>query len=192
MIEDAKVRIILAEPSLVPRLKQLAPPHTIIRDLTSLCARPHATLKALIDLRRAGRFSNRNLAYIIYTSGSSGKPKGVMIEHRSIVNQMLWLHEVYHLDNTKVVLQKTPSSFDAAQWELLAPGCGATVVMAPEESHRDPVALISQIQEHKVTTLQCVPTLLQALLDVDSFTQCTSLRQVFSGGEVLSGVTLPR
>ncbi|MFJ5175683.1 amino acid adenylation domain-containing protein [Streptomyces griseoviridis] len=127
-----------------------------------------------------------DLAYVIYTSGSTGKPKGVMVEHRSIVSQMRWLHDECGIDEHETVLQKTPMSFDAAQWELLAVACGSTVVMGAPGIYRDPEAIIATVQRHGVTTLQCVPTLLQALLDTEKFPGCRSLRRIFSGGEALS------
>ncbi|HEY3609203.1 MAG TPA: AMP-binding protein, partial [Pseudonocardiaceae bacterium] len=71
-------------------------------------------------------------------------------------------------------------------WEILAPACGATAVMGAPGSYRDPELLIETIRTHGVTTLQCVPTLLQALLDTDELAGCTSLRQIFSGGEALT------
>ncbi len=185
MIEDTRARVIFCQEHLTARLAELA---------------PHGT--RIITLRDAGEFqvsrtegaheepaggpAPGDLAYIIYTSGSTGKPKGVMIEHRSIVSQMRWLHDVHAIDRTKTVLQKTPMSFDAAQWEILAPACGAKVVMGDPGIYRDPERLIETIAEHGVTTLQCVPTLLQALLDTEELHTCTSLTQIFSGGEALS------
>lgn len=52
--------------------------------------------------------------------------------------------------------------------------------------YRDPEMLIETMREQGVTTLQCVPTLLQALIDTEEFHTVTSLKQVFSGGEALS------
>jgi acyl-CoA synthetase (AMP-forming)/AMP-acid ligase II/thioesterase domain-containing protein/phenylpyruvate tautomerase PptA (4-oxalocrotonate tautomerase family)/acyl carrier protein len=109
-----------------------------------------------------------------------------MVEHRSIVNQMRWLHDVCGIDDGETILQKTPMSFDAAQWEILASACGTRVVMGAPGIYRDPEAIIATIVRHGVTTLQCVPTLLQALLDTDSLPACRSLRRIFSGGEALS------
>lgn len=185
MIEDCRVKIIFSQEKLKARLMELAPRGT-----------------RMVTLEEAEEFaiSNKNpekpgpaigarpnnLAYVIYTSGSTGQPKGVMIEHRSVVNQMYWLKNAYKINHEKIVLQKTPMSFDAAQWEILAPGCGSKVVLSGSGVYRDPAGLIETIVKHEVTTLQCVPTLLQALLDTDEFHDCTSLRQIFSGGEALS------
>ena len=48
---------------------------------------------------------------MIYTSGSTGKPKGVMIEHRSLVNRLHWMQHAYPIDESDVILQKTPYYF---------------------------------------------------------------------------------
>ena len=181
MIEDAGVDVVLTQEHLRPTLHDLSV--TVKRTVTldEIRGIPEQPRLPPAPGPRPG-----DLAYVIYTSGSTGKPKGVMIEHRSIVNQMKWLHDDCGIDGSKTVLQKTPISFDAAQWELLASGCGSTVVMGELGLYRDPEAIIETINRHEVTTLQCVPTLLQALIDTEDLPSCSSLRQIFSGGEALS------
>ncbi|MEV4455035.1 amino acid adenylation domain-containing protein [Microbispora sp. NPDC049633] len=181
MIEDAGVRVVVTQDELVARLTELAPAGTRIVTLKD-AARPAGSPGG----DRHPGLRPGNLAYVIYTSGSTGKPKGVMIEHRSIVSQMRWLRAGYGIGHDKTVLQKTPMSFDAAQWEILAPVCGSVVVVGPPGVYRDAERLIEVIRTHDVTTLQCVPTLLTALVDTEELHGCTSLTQVFTGGEVLS------
>ncbi|NQZ12592.1 MAG: AMP-binding protein, partial [Algicola sp.] len=60
-----------------------------------------------------------DLAYVIYTSGSTGQPKGVMVEHRALVNRIDWMQNQYQLSPEDAVLQKTPFSFDVSVWEFL-------------------------------------------------------------------------
>ena len=48
-----------------------------------------------------------NLVYVIYTSGSTGEPKGVMIEHHSLINQLNWVQQKYALSEKDIILQKT-------------------------------------------------------------------------------------
>ncbi|MFJ9426506.1 amino acid adenylation domain-containing protein [Streptomyces sp. NPDC101249] len=188
MLADAGVDIVITQEFLRSALQELAPSGVRVLTLDDVpsesaaasLGEPGSALLAEPDVRPD------DLAYVIYTSGSTGKPKGVMVEHRSIVSQMRWLHDACGIDANETVLQKTPMSFDAAQWELLAVACGSTVVMGAPGIYRDPEAIITTIQRHGVTTLQCVPTLLQALLDTEKFPECRSLRRVFSGGEALS------
>ncbi|WP_432000693.1 amino acid adenylation domain-containing protein [Streptomyces sioyaensis] len=177
MIEDSRTRVIVTQDHLAVRAAELAPPGT--RVVTLADAADHAAVGPAAVRPDA-------LAYVIYTSGSTGRPKGVMIEHRSIMSQMRWMHAYGHLGKGTTVLQKTPMSFDAAQWEILAPAVGGRVVMGAPGIHRDPEAVIETIVRHEVTALQCVPTLLQALLDTEEFHRCGTLGRVFSGGEALS------
>lgn len=185
MMEDARVNIVFCQSSLRSRLDGLVPTGTRIIIMEHALAHHIARGEKTATAAPVPAAPN-NLAYVIYTSGSTGKPKGVMIEQRSIVSQMNWLRSTYQLDASRVVLQKTPISFDAAQWEILAPSVGSTVVVGAPGVYRDPDALLEIIIQHNVTTLQCVPTLLQALLDNDACQDCSSLAQVFSGGEILS------
>ena len=127
-----------------------------------------------------------NLAYVLYTSGSTGQPKGVMISQRAICNHMLWMHERFPLKATDAVLQKTPFSFDASVWEFYAPLlAGARLVMAQPGGHQDAAYLLEVMEREGVTRLQGVPTLLRMLVSAGGLERCTQLREVFSGGEVL-------
>ncbi|WP_019435944.1 amino acid adenylation domain-containing protein [Streptomyces sp. AA0539] len=185
MIEDSGTGVVLAQRGLAARLAGLAPEGTRIvtpDEVTAFARRPHRPGPR----REPPEPRPEGLAYVIYTSGSTGKPKGVMIEHHSVVSQLDWLNTELEVNGDTVVLQKTPLSFDAAQWEILAPACGSTVVMGSPGVYRDVEGLVETIMRHGVTTLQCVPTLLQALVGNEEFAACTSLRQIFCGGEALS------
>ncbi|MEW2166598.1 amino acid adenylation domain-containing protein [Streptomyces sp. NPDC007084] len=176
MVEDSGTEVVVTQGHLVERLRRLVPDDVTVvtTETTTGDAGTHAQV------------AGSDLAYVIYTSGSTGKPKGVMIEQHSIVSQIQWLATCGHLGPGVTILQKTPMSFDAAQWEILAPAAGAHVVVARPGSFRDPELLIDQIRAYGVTSLQAVPTLLQALVDTGRFGGCTSLTRVFSGGEPLT------
>ncbi len=124
-------------------------------------------------------------AYVIYTSGSTGEPKGVLIEHRAIVNRLLWMREHYGFSADDRVLQKTPATFDVSVWEFFLPLlCGATLVLAPPQAHRDPAALARLIRVHGITTAHFVPSMLDAFLAAPD-AQGLQLRRVFTSGEAL-------
>ncbi|KMW74737.1 amino acid adenylation protein [Photorhabdus luminescens subsp. luminescens] len=185
MIEDSGIDVIFTQSHLKEQLQDIAPKSVLI--ITPEDVALTIETRTIEDILNTARVPNStSLAYIIYTSGSTGKPKGVMIEHHSIVNQMRFLAKAFSLGKHSRILQKTPMSFDAAQWEILAPAIGSQVIIGPLGCYRDPDAIIKTILQHQVTTLQCVPTLLQALLDNPNFLDCLSLTQVFSGGEALT------
>ncbi|WP_434524926.1 amino acid adenylation domain-containing protein [Photorhabdus asymbiotica] len=185
MIEDSGIDVIFAQSHLKEQLQDIAPKSVLI--VTPEDVAMTMKTRTIDDILNTTQVpESTSLAYIIYTSGSTGKPKGVMIEHHSIVNQMRFLAKTFRLGAHSRILQKTPMSFDAAQWEILAPAIGCQVIIGPLGCYRDPDAIIKTILQHQVTTLQCVPTLLQALLDNPNFLDCLSLTQVFSGGEALT------
>lgn len=124
-------------------------------------------------------------AYVIFTSGSTGKPKGVVVPHRAISHQIRWLGSEMALGSARILL-KTPTSFDAAQWELLANAAGGTIIIGPAGTHRNPAQIAQLVNTQRVTHLQCVPTLWRALVREPSFTTGSTLTHVFSGGEALT------
>ena len=82
--------------------------------------------------------TSSNLAYVIYTSGTTGNPKGVMIEHKGVVNRIQWMSSMYPLRKSDKILQKTPYVFDVSIWELLwASWYGACLIFAKREGHKD-------------------------------------------------------
>ncbi|MGX1541280.1 amino acid adenylation domain-containing protein [Streptomyces adustus] len=195
MIADSRTEVIVTEESLASRLAAMTPPGTRIVTVAQTQAQPQTLPQSRAKAGPGAVFGTpyapaatrgHDLAYVIYTSGSTGKPKGIGIEHRSIVSQMRWLAAEQGLDERRTVLQKTPLSFDAAQWEILAPACGSSVVVSEPGRYADPGGLIDLIVANEVTTLQGVPTLLQALVDTGRLSDCTSLTHVFSGGEALT------
>lgn len=146
-----------------------------------------------IPLELPDHLSPEHPAYLIYTSGTTGKPKGVLVSHRAIVNRILWMQDSYQLAAQDVVMQKTPCGFDVSVWEFFWPlMVGARLVMAEPDAHRDPLLLIQAIQEHGVTCLHFVPSMLAMFLmqlkylSSEKNSSCPSLRLVFCSGEALS------
>jgi|GEM_PF-138691 len=127
-----------------------------------------------------------DLAYMVYTSGSSGRPKGVLVEHRAIVNDVRWRQHAFPLSIEDAVLLRTPIGFDPAVWEVLgALSTGARLVVPPAEAELDTGRLVRLIAEEAVTLVQVVPSVLDVLLDEPDIGACGALRRVLCGGEPL-------
>ncbi len=129
-----------------------------------------------------------DLAYVIYTSGSTGQPKGAMNNHEAVCNSLLWMQQKFQLGDGDVVIQKTPFSFDVSAWEFFWPiMTGTPLVFAKPRGHLDPGYLANLIEQHQVTTVTFVPSMLQAFLEQpDLRRRCRSLRTIICIGEALS------
>ncbi|MEV0293655.1 amino acid adenylation domain-containing protein [Nocardia sp. NPDC050710] len=140
----------------------------------------------LRDAERRAPLRPGNIAYLMFTSGSTGVPKGVAVPHAAVVDHLGWMSEHIGLDESDTVLQKTPVTFDVSIWELFWPlGIGATLAIAPPSAHTDPAELTRVIIAHAVSTLQFVPSTLSNHLNVVSdFPAC--VRRVLTIGETLT------
>ncbi|MEQ9810562.1 amino acid adenylation domain-containing protein [Streptococcus jiangjianxini] len=134
-----------------------------------------------------------DLAYIIFTSGTTGKPKGVMIEHAGLSNRIQWMNDKYPLNEKDIIYQKTNYVFDVSVWEQIwALIVGAKIVFAKDGGHKDPLYLAREITEKQITTMHFVPSMLDVFLDtIELYSEngqinLSCLKYVFCSGEALS------
>ncbi|MEM7231831.1 MAG: amino acid adenylation domain-containing protein, partial [Planctomycetota bacterium] len=110
--------------------------------------------------------SSNQAVYCLYTSGTTGKPKGVVVEHRGLVKRIQWFQDQYPLHQNSRVLGKTPYVFGISEWEFFwALPHGATLVIAGPEEHKHPEALHRLITRERITTSFFVPTMLALQLE---------------------------
>ncbi|WLH83117.1 non-ribosomal peptide synthetase [Pseudomonas sp. FP2338] len=178
MLKDSGVHLLLTQTSLLELLPATEGVCVIAMDSLHLDSWP--TQAPGLHL------NGDNLAYVIYTSGSTGQPKGVGNTHAALAERLQWMQATYQLNDTDVLMQKAPISFDVSVWECFWPLItGCRLVLAGPGEHRDPHRIAQLVQEHGVTTLHFVPPLLQLFIDEPLVAECTSLRRLFSGGEAL-------
>ncbi|MBM9509918.1 non-ribosomal peptide synthetase [Actinacidiphila acididurans] len=160
-----------------------ANPVAVVSDVDA----PGFSPEPVTDAERRGPLRPDHPAYVLYTSGSTGAPKGVVVPHGGVVNLLAWMQRAYPLTAADRVLQKAPAGFDASVWEFFWPlAVGARMVLAAPGGHRDPDYLVELIRREGVTVAQFVPSALEMFLAAEHVTQCTSLRLVYAGGEVYS------
>lgn len=131
-----------------------------------------------------------DLAYIIYTSGSTGDPKGVMIEHKGMVNHLLAKIIDLEMRETDVVAQTAVQTFDVCVWQLLAPLLvGARAIILTEQEAWEPEALLTQLKNEKVTIFESIPSHNHLLLtEIETFPKkydLSNLRLYITNGELM-------
>lgn len=127
----------------------------------------------------------RNLAYVMYTSGSSGEPKGVMVEHAALANFAAWHRRTYDLGPGSRVAMVNAPGFDASiidVWPVLT--SGACVVVADPEVRLSPSLLRDWLVENRITMVFLTVALAEPLLALP-WPRQGALRRLQTGGEVL-------
>ncbi|MFJ9637464.1 amino acid adenylation domain-containing protein [Streptomyces sp. NPDC101178] len=159
---------------------------------------------AAVDARGYGEVPGRpvdhpvdadSIAYVIFTSGSTSRPKAVPITYRSMENYLSWAIGTFGYDEHDRLAQTASLCFDASVRQLLAPLLvGATVVTVDRDLLRDPDLLLTHVERARITVWSSVPTLWEQLLTASEERVrrgaprpgLSALRWVHVGGEALS------
>ena len=131
--------------------------------------------------------SPEDLAYLIYTSGSSGLPKGVQITHANLAYSN-WARSQYYKSSPGVFLLLSSFAFDSSVvgifWTLSA---GGTLVLPKADERTDVHALVTLIQNQGVSHLLCLPALYHSILEAANGDELDTLDTAIVAGESLSG-----
>lgn len=133
--------------------------------------------------------SSDDLAYILFTSGSTGEPKGVSITHDNIVHFISWAGSHFGLGREDRISGQSPMHFDGSVWDIFsALSRGAELHLVPGEATLLPTSTAAFIRESKLTQWASVPTVLTRMAnrDVVGMNDFPELRRVFWYGEPFS------
>ncbi|MFM6517798.1 MAG: amino acid adenylation domain-containing protein, partial [Microcystis panniformis] len=182
LLEDSQLSILLTQSKFIEQLPQF-PANTICLDQDWSIIAKQSTVNPLVAIEQ------HNLAYIIYTSGSTGQPKGVMIEHRSVVNYILTTIREYGITSEDQVLQFSSVCFDASVEEIFVTLLsGATLVLRTEEMLRSSEDFWQCCQKWQLTVLG-IPTAywhqLASELTPDTLPILSKIKLIVIGGEAI-------
>ena len=127
-------------------------------------------------------------AAVMYTSGSTGMPKGVRHSLRSLLNRFGWWLATYPAHADEIFSQRTAVSFIPSLWEMVSGiVCGKPLVVISDLDARSPESLMQLVRTHKITRLAILPSFLRLVLNQDNAAALSGLRYLVLAGEPVSG-----
>ncbi|ODS23830.1 hypothetical protein AB835_06715 [Candidatus Endobugula sertula] len=157
LLNHAKPRIIVSDlDNYQEHLRECCPIYTLEDILQSASDRSLSPAK----------FHPDNICYLLYTSGSTGNPKGAKVKYQGMVNHLFAKIADMKMDSTCILAQTASQCFDISIWQFLSPLLvGGRVEVFDDKIVREPRQLLRSIRDKNITIYETVPTLLEAMLD---------------------------
>jgi amino acid adenylation domain-containing protein len=159
LLKDCGAAAVMVQPSTAGLVPADAPATEIVDDTWRASRALHSADVAAFP-------APSDLVYVIYTSGTSGQPKGVMVSHRNLISAITVTNRHFEISDRDSVLAVTALSHDMSVFDLLGVlAAGGKVVLPKEAERRDPGAWLELLHAESITLWNSVPALLEMLLD---------------------------
>ncbi|MGD0554677.1 MAG: non-ribosomal peptide synthetase [Streptosporangiaceae bacterium] len=180
MLEDCAPTHVLTDPACRDRLPD-GP--WLIHDVES----GHASWEACPATNPAVEMTSAATLNILYTSGSTGVPKGVAYPADGALAHLAWMQSRYPFSAGDTALFKTSPGFDVSIWEIFWPLYhGARLLICRPDGHKDPRHLAELAEAHGITTIFLPPTIVTSFLSNVMPGRLGALRWVLCGGEPIT------
>ena len=186
MMKDADAKLLIADEELRPIVNEYQGDVLLTKDITTL---PNVDVNSQLSTLNSQLITPSSLFIMLYTSGTTGTPKGCQLEHRNIVAFCKWYQRKFSLTADCRVSAYASYGFDACMMDLYAAlTCGASVHIIPEELRLDLVALNEYFEKEQIThAFMTTQVAYQFATSIENH----SLRYLLTGGEKLASLNPP-
>ena len=144
--------------------------------------------------------SPKSLAYVMYTSGTTGVPKGVMVNHSAVEIFLSWISEEFGISKRDKFIATSSLGFGGSIRQIFSTLlAGGEIYPIDRFDFKDPKSLLHFLEENRITILNTVPSVLQNICDfvnlndsLEATYQLPNLRLILVGGEILQGQTIAK
>ena len=130
--------------------------------------------------------------YAIFTSGTTGEPKGAINKYIGIVNRFLYMNNRYNITEGDTILLTSNHAFDSSVWQMFWPLINGNATVLPHQSKRmNLLEVINTVEKFRITITDFVPSVFNAMVDIIEIkkayqSKLSTLRQLLIGGEEMS------
>jgi amino acid adenylation domain-containing protein len=184
MVEDAQVAVLVTQQHLAARFAS--------HKARVICLDSEAALLMQQDATNPSSLSRIiDLAYVVYTSGSTGQPKGALITHDGLLNLVFWHRRVFGVTSADRATQVASPAFDATGWELWPYlTAGASVYLPDEDTRITPIVLRDWLLSHGITITFLPTALAESIMSLE-WPSTTKLRFLLTGADKLQHYPVP-